>query len=384
LFRIIALIAILTLAYSPILQADEAVEGKYKLKVYGLVRLDAHYDNAEVQKGDWMLWANPSTDPRSEQEVFTMTARHSQLGISGVGPMIGDNYQVKSKIELDFAGGFSASSSAALSPQLRLRFAWLSISNPNHEFLFGQDWALISAPFPNMANYMAGAGVGNFWARMAQMRYTYTNKPFSAAIALARPVSANNASAGDDLDPIGDGERAGLPFTFGRVWYDFSAVQLSVAGHYGQELVRDIQGNDHTMDSWSAIGTFKVPAGPVVLETKWFIGSNVNTFSGGIFQGVMIDSTTVTNVETIGGWVSLTYNWNDRWSNAGGYSFDDPDDTLLPDGKRGKNSIAWLNVNYKPAKDLRFALEGNLLTTDYVNKASGEAVRVLLLTTYSF
>ncbi|MBN2600435.1 MAG: hypothetical protein JXR87_00425 [Candidatus Marinimicrobia bacterium] len=375
------------LVLSVTINANDAIHTKFPIDLYGFVRMEASYDNTEVVKGDWLLYAQPGNTAYADQSIFTMNVRHSRLGIKISGPAIGQNGTVSGLIEVDFAGGFPNSSTAARQPQLRLRHAWVEINKPGWELRFGQDWALISGPFPNTTSFVVGAGKGNLWMRYPQMKYTLKKDVLKLAISVNRPMAGNikyEDIAGGDFDPVGDGERSGLPWLMGRVWIDIGKKSVSLSGHYGQEQIADLAGLGHAKTSYSINVDFVLETGPITWTVRGFTGENLNSFFGGVFQGYSSNGSSVTNVPSKGGWGQAVYTLNDYWSFTLGSGLDDPDDNVLSGNARTKNTWFFGNVALNYSNSLIFMLEAEYLKTGYLSAKDGENLRLQFVTYLKF
>lgn len=369
------------------LVAGEAVESKYKIDIYGFIKLETIYDNTEVVRGDWLLYVKPGNSAESEQSVFSMNARHSRIGMKIKGPQVLKNGTVNALIETDFAGGFPNSSTAARQPLLRLRHAWVEINKPGWELRFGQDWALIAGPFPNTTSFVVGAGKGNLWMRYPQIKYTFKRKPLQLALSVNRPMAGNTKyddNAGGDFDMVEDGERTGKPWMMARAWLNTGRSIFSISGHYGQEQIDDLSSASHNMASYSLNGDVILPMGDLTLTFRGFMGENLNSFFGGVFQGFTRDATSVTNVASKGGWAQGKYTISPRWAITAGCGLDDPEDDDLSSEMRSKNNWVFANAAFSLDENLIFMLEGEYLKTSYISEEAGENFRIQFVTYFKF
>lgn len=367
--------------------AAEPVTNKFKAKLYGFVKFEAIYDNTEVAQGDWYLYVKPGNSPQAEQDVFTMNARHTRFGLKFDGPALKNDGKVQGLIEVDFAGGFPNSATAARQPILRLRHAWVELNYPKWEARFGQDWALICSPFPNTTSFVVGAGKGNLWMRYPQIAFTLKQDPIKIAFSLNRPMAGNvkyEDYAGGDFDPVDDGERTGLPWLMSRCWVKLGPTTFSVSGHYGQEQINDLTAKPHDVDTYSINVDAVVNQGPFSFTVRGFYGENLNSFFGGVFQGYTRDSTDVRNIASMGGWAQMIYKFNDDWAATLGGGMDDPDDDDLTAGMRSKNDWVFGNVAYTIQKALTLMFECAYLKTSYLQGEAGDNLRFQFVTYYKF
>lgn len=368
--------------------ADEGnLIGSYATHLYGFIKMESFYDNSDVAQGDWLLFVRSGSSSYADQNVFSMSIRHTRLGLNFSGPKFGTDGTIIGKIETDFAGGFPNSSTAARQPALRIRHAWIELNKPGWEARFGQDWALIAGPFPNTTSFVVGAGKGNLWMRYPQIRFTIKTKPVRFAVSLNRPMAGNikydDFSEGD-FDPVGDGERTGLPWIMARSWLTAGNLTLSVSGHYGQEKIPDLAGIQHDMKTVSVNADLQLKTGPVSMIVKGFMGENLNSFFGGVFQGFARDSVSVTNIASKGGWAQAQIQIKPAWSVTLGGGMDDPDDDDLSPGHRSRNDWLFANIAWQQSKAVSFTFEGEYLKTSYMQGEAGKNIRLMLVTYYRF
>jgi hypothetical protein len=360
---------------------------KYDIKIYGFVKLEAIRDNTEVVKGDWLLYANKGGTPQSKQEVFTMNARHSRIGLKMAGPTIGTNGKSNALVEVDFAGGFPNSSTAARQPNIRMRNTWVEMVFPKWEVRFGQDWALTSGPFPNTASFVVLACAGNLWMNYPQIAFTLKEKPMKFSLSINRPMAGDlkyeEYSAGD-LDPVDNGEKTAMPWLMGRSWLTLGKVTASVSGHYGTKKINDLAAHGHIVETYSANADVIFKIGKFGFTGRGFYGENLNSFLGGINQGYTTDSTSVENIAAGGGWAQLMYDFSDSWAATLGGGLDDPKNSDLKTGMRARNEIVYANVSYKIQKAIELIGEVDYLQTKYIDARTGYNTRVQFASYFRF
>jgi hypothetical protein len=359
----------------------------FDVKLYGFVKLEAIRDNTEVMKGDWLLYANKGNTAQSKQEVFTMNARDSRFGLKIGGPTLGTNGKVNALVEVDFTGGFPNSSTAARQPILNLRHAWMELNYPKWQARFGQDWALISGPFPNTTSFIVNGGSGNLWMRFPQICLTYKAKPMKFAISLNRPIAGNikyEEYGSGDFDPVDDGERTGYPWLMSRVWLTEGNHTASISGHFGSEKINDLSSKAHKVESYSMNSDLVSKFGHLSFTTRVFYGANLNTFLGGIFQGYTSDSTSIKNIRSVGGWSQLIYEFNSSWSSTVGFGIDDPNNHDLTTGMRSQNSLVFANVTLKIQKAVELMFETEQMKTSYLNAKAGKNLRLHFVSYFKF
>ncbi len=368
-------------------QPTNTVTGKYPMRIYGFVKFEALFDNSEVAQGDWLLFVRPGDSPEAGQEVFSMNARHSRVGVQIDCSSAADFGKITALIEADFAGGFPNSGTAVRQPRMRLRHAWVDVSNHIWEVRFGQDWALISSPFPNTTSFVVGAGKGNLWMRFPQVRGTVKVGSARFALSLNRPMAGNikyDDYANGSFDFVGDGERTGLPWIMWRHWIKAGPVALSASGHYGRERILDLSDDPHGLTSFSINANSVVEQGAASITVSGFYGENLNSFFGGVFQGFTRGIESVSNVRSNGGWAQLVLRLSPTWAMTLGGGLDNPKDSDMVPGMRSRNEWLFSNVSFTPAPPLRLMLEAQHLRTSFLEGETGENTRIQFVTYLKF
>ncbi len=358
-----------------------------KFSFYGFVKAEVVYDNTSVVKGDWLLYVPSGNTPDDDNKLFTMNARHTRLGVKINGGETEDGIKVTGLVEADFAGGFPNSSTAARQPNPRLRHAWVQLAKDNWSFRAGQDWALIASPFPTTTSFVVGAGKGNLWMRYPQMKFTYKMGDLTLAGSMNRPMAGNtkyDEYAGGDFDMVGDGEETGLPWWMGRASYKVGPATVSASGHYGTESIADKSGTEHDVTTYSLNADAVAKFGPLSVTGRFFTGENLNSFFGGVFQGYVSDSTSVTSLPATGGWGQVKYTLNDKIAFVVGGGTDMADEDLLANGNRTSNKWLFANVTYSVTKAMFFQFEYENLTTTYKGDDDGKAGRFQVATYLKF
>jgi hypothetical protein len=223
--------------------------------------------------------------------------------------------------------------------------------------------------------------------RYPQARVTYAAGDAKVAVSLNRPMAGNNKLdnyVGGSFDVVSDGERTGLPWTMARAWYTLGPATASISGHVGQEQIDDLSGTPHDMNTWSINYDLILKLGRVVVTGRSFYGENLNSFFGGVFQGFMSDSTSVTNITSMGGWAQAVVKLNNQWATTVGGGIDSPDSDDFSDGMRKSNTWMFGNVAHTPSKNLKFMLELEYLKTDYIGSEAGENLRTQFVTYLTF
>lgn len=395
--RIVRLLLITTLVASAPLWAIDVLpaDSPVKIDLYGVVLANAYWNSSGVVGSDVPLWTVSGADLRVDDHEFGIIARQTRFGFKVKAPDVG-SAKLSGVLEADFFGGFPASGQAASFPDLRLRLGYVKLDWTNVSLTAGQDWIILAPLNPSTLSHFAVVGYaasGNLWLRYPQVRIDVTHPVgdsklgFTAGI--IRPVSGSDVPIGGTLtDTSGAGERSGMPFWQGRVFYtkpiDQKALTLGFSGHYGKENYKlgTTTITEKDLTTWAVAGDFVVPIGKAVsVQGEMYTGSNLDSFMGGINQGFKLagtsfaDATDITAIDTAGGWIQLSVtppSMSTVTFNVS-YGVDNPDDKTLAKGQRSENSTWMGSVICKPSKYFQTAFEYSRISTKYYNGVDNDA-----------
>src|SRR5262245_35688158 len=102
-----------------------------KYKWYGFVRLDGIYDFNPIGSTDDFVTSTIPI-PQGKGRNFVLTPRYTRLGFDTLTPLEEHDWQVKTRIEMDFFNGNTSGVFGSF--PIRLRFAWVDVG----PFLVGQ------------------------------------------------------------------------------------------------------------------------------------------------------------------------------------------------------------------------------------------------------
>jgi hypothetical protein len=353
-------------------------------KLYGYLKFDAAYDTARTDVGNFARWVLPQPGGDDDDE-FNMTARQSRFGISFSGPSTSE-YTVSGKVELDFYGSGSENK-----PEPFMRHAYMQIHWKAGDFILlaGQFWDVFSPLNAPTVNYSPAWWSGNIGYRRPQLRLTKLfNSESGMQIQLTGAV-ARTIGHQSGYFPGDSGEDNAFPTVQGRIGLstplgDGGQFAVGVSGHFGQEeydLAAD--GNNVEFDSWSANLDVMIKfAGGITLKGEYFTGKNLDSYLGGIGQGLNLAN--LSEIETTGGWASLTIPASDGLVFNLAAAMEDPDDDTLAAGQRSHNTSVWGNVNIGIVKNVTLGLELARWTTEYKDGEEWESLRGQMALTYSF
>ena len=360
------------------------IRSKYDVELYGFIKLDAAYDDSRTSVGNFARWAE-SESTNDDDDEFNMTANQTRLGLKFRGPDTGE-IKTSGKVEVDFYGGGSENKAHPF-----MRHAYLQLDWPNKDLslIAGQTWDVISPLNPSTLNYPVAWWAGNIGYRRPQIRLTkQCDVGQDSRMLLAGAVTRTIGEDGP-FDPGDTGEDAGFPTLQGRAALTFPALAgkkatVGVSGHWGEEEY-DTDAADHgeDLETWSANVDLALPINDwLMFKGEAWTGENLDAFLGGIGQGV--NTTTLEEIESTGGWAALAFGPFDKWRYNVGASIDDPDNGDLNDGDRSQNYAVWGNAIYSITEAVKVGLELSYWDTEYKNADDGDDVRVQTSFIYNF
>ena len=371
------------------LEAKFAEQSPIKVEIYGRIRVDASYDTQRVTPGNFTFYVVSEAANTNDNE-FNLTASTSRVGMNLTGPNAGD-YAIAGKVEIDFLSGASENS-----PNIRMRHAFFTVTDPKStlSLLAGQTWDLQSQLIMPVIDDGAGWDAGNIGYRRPQIRVTATpslggEAKLQIAAAVARTIGDATANSPGDT-----GEDAGFPSVQGRIalitpaWVPKKSLTVAVSGHWGREEY-DLNGSDLSVNcnSYSLCGELELPiTGDLKLLAEAFYGKNLDTYLGGIGQGVNATSNPNDpySIHAAGGWVALSYTLPQGSVVSAGYGNDDPRDHDLAPGMRKQNSVVFVNGWYQWLKSVKIGAEIGQWRTEYVKQRDGLDNRFLTAIQYTF
>lgn len=360
------------------IQQTNVVSSKYGANLYGYVKLDASYDDSRVQPGNFALWAL-SDSVGADDDEFTLTANQTRIGFDLTGPDIG-SAQTGGKIEFDFYGGGDENKA-----HMRMRHAYAQIDWPEYEMnlIAGQTWDVISPLYPSLLNFLVSDGAGNIGYRRPQLRLTKNYSLTDSTDLLLQ--TAITRTIGDDVAGQNTGSDSGFPGVQGRLAYSFPLLTekpttIGVSGHYGQEE-HDVLNKD--LDTWSFNVDVDLPIWEQVgLKGEFFTGTNLDTYFGGILQGV--NTTLGEELPSTGGWAALSITPMDKMNFNIGATYESPDDYYVMTRGRTQNSSYFGNVYYMFDPSLIVGFEVSYWDTKFKDLDDGDALRFQSSIIYKF
>ena len=359
-----------------------------KAELYGYIKLDASYDTSRITPGNYAFYANSEAGNKQDNE-FNMTANETRVGLNLTGPQVEDMV-TSGKIEFDFYGG-GAETENKPNPMLRHALMKLDWAEEGFSILAGQTSDIISPLVPSTLNYSVGWEAGNIGYRRPQVQLTKTVDLDGSQLTLQGGV-ARTIGDTTGFDPGDSGEDAGFPTVEGRAALAFPLLTstptvVGVSGHFGQEEYDTNAADKHVIyHTWSGNVDLTMPLvqKALALRGEAFTGDNLDTFLGGIRQG--INTPLHREITSRGGWAAVTYTPPVPWEFNLGAGVDDPSNADLRGiaAARTKNTMIFGNAIYKINKAASVGLELSKWSTDYIDRADGDALRAETAFKYAF
>jgi hypothetical protein len=352
-------------------------ESGLKITPYGYLAFEGVY-NSHAVDGDYV------TDfvKRHGKGGTTLSMQDSILGVKFATPESDHGWTFSGKAEFDLAGA----------NENDYAFHWRHLYvDAQHEsgwsILFGQTWHLWKMVTPSEIDGAWMENTGHPYRRSPQIRLTkkwsWEDSSLEARVGI---VKGGPGMGGDrDSDDIQDNSASNWALLQGALVYDRVTPWdtsrrwlLGVGGMYGRDRSHRWDGGngftsvDDEYDSKMVMIAGSLPIyKSFTLTGQIFAGDNLGGIQAGCAQRVayMRPYAKGREVSTIGGFADLNWQYNDDWSFAIGYGFDDPTDSEARYASNIlRNDRAYVAAFYNINANLKIGLEYARLTTVYGEK----------------
>jgi hypothetical protein len=356
---------------------------------YGYIKLDASFDSALTNDGNYVYYVEPYVDGE-EQSEFNMTAKQTRLGLKFKGGG-NDDMDLSGVIEFDFYGG-----GAENKPNPMLRKAYMVWKTEHADILAGQTSDVISPIVPTTLNYIVLWKSGDIGYRRPQVRISKEIPVGGGSMMKVEAAATRSMGA-----VAGGGERVGMPAFQGRVGYDTEIMgypaSLGVSGLVGKEEITYADSLGATtvfeLDQTVMAVDVTLPLGHMLtLKGQYFTGKNLAHYLGGVGQGFALVPTDdarnreLTEIEASGWWAQLTIKPEKKWQINVGAGTDDPE---IPEGDLAdncfeKNTTYYGNVLWSVAPAATIGAEYAMIETEYADGEAYEDSRLQMSFMYKF
>jgi len=354
-------------------------ESGFQITPYGYLVFEGIYNTKGTESDYYTDMVRPKRSPgRGHQTTFSM--QDSILGAQFDTPEAQNGWKFSGRAEFDFARGGPANDY-----DLHWRHLYVDAQHESGwSILFGQYWHLWKMVSPNEIDGAWMEQTGHPYRRSPQLRVTRKwDLDENSSLEIRTGVVKNGEGMGGDRDGNGtlDNVESAWPLFEGAIVYDRKAAwedgnrrwMVGLAGMYGREKVR-VPVNDEFDSKMIMVATSVPFLDKFMFTGQFFAGDNLDGVQAGCYQGVyQRPDFTYGTVSTRGGFFDIGYEFDDTWSFAVGYGFDDPTDSQARKSGLGVclNDRAYFDVFYKITSNFKLAFEYARLRTKY---ASGVGV----------
>ena len=372
---------------------------KYKVRLSGIVLLNAFSNRGVTDNQDVPNWASPRA-PFEPQGNFGATMRQSELGLEVFGPRLA-GARTSGNLQLDFSGGFPVTENGVNFGVARLRIASMRLDWDHTAIVAGQDNLFLSPLSPTSFASLAlpeFAYAGNLWGWIPQVRVEHRfDLSSNQSVTLQGGILDNltgeqpyhtfdrNPQAGEASSQPGFGVR--LAWTrniFGR------NLTLGGAGYYS----RQNWGFNRHVDGWAGMTDWEIPlASRVTVSGEFYRGLAVGGFGGAVGRSVLFDlnpmrpDAQLRALDSIGGWSQLKVKATAKLEFNGAFGLDNPyAEDVRPFsavqsyfGLLSQNRGAMVNVIYRPRSNLLLSTEYRHLKTYAIDSGNSTADQVNMM-----
>jgi hypothetical protein len=362
------------------------------IQIYGYIKADASYDTSRTTPGNYVLYVDSEKNNKNDNE-FNLTVNQTRFGVKITGSD-DDSVKTSGLVEGDFYGSYAEENKA----KIQLRHAYLKLDWPQDKFsiLAGQTSDTMSPLLPDTLNYTVLWDAGNIGYRRPQIRLTKglpvgKDTELQLEGAIARTIGRSSTLSSTVTSE--SGEDAGYPTFQGRAsvtlpWVGFKPMTVGFSGHLGrEEYDTTLSGTNKKFESWSINLDLTGPINKwLTIKGELFTGENLNTYFGGIGQGVNIDAGTgvYNEIAAKGGWVGANLGPWGKWRFNVGAGVDSVDKDDINVDYRTLNRSIFGNVIYSINKNAEVGFELSSWQTDYKGLGDADSLRAQTSLIYKF
>jgi hypothetical protein len=327
-----------------------AATSKYPIKFYGKVKTDGIFDTNDVGTSELILYVPQDADGQSQS---SFTARETRFGVATGGPKLGD-WTTSAKLETDFYGSAPSNGSGSL----RIRLAYVDMTNGKTSIRVGQDWLPISTLNPATTNFTIMGYNGNLWGRIPQatVRQKFSEDVTGYA-STYRCRNEEDDEHGLSCDLVMPWVAAGVQVRK-DIFGNGNPASFGLGGAFRNG---DVEGKSVTPNLVS--GEFRLPWKVVDLQGEAYYGQGMGMeylHGGGAFN---LDGDPI---RTQGGFVQFGIQAATPVRLHFGYGLDDPrDEDLVADEFYRKSTYLFGNVYYDLSSGLSVVVEGTQVKTTW-------------------
>lgn len=365
-------------------QTKVETASKYRARLHGIILMNAFRNTGGANSADFPDISEPA-GPGVSLASLGATLRQSEIGLEVFGPTVA-GAKTSADIQMDFAGGFSATGNGVNSGFTRLQTASARLDWEHTSVVAGQDSLFFSplspTSFASLATPTFGYA-GNLWAWTPQFRVEQRFQFRDQQTLTLQAGVLDNLDWEFPPDPFyryaQAGEQSGQPaYAMRTAWsrpLSGHPMSFGVAGYYGRQ---DWSWGRYT-DAWAGMADWQIPIDSrLSFSGEFYRGKGIGGLGGAVGRSIVFGGnpaygkTPIRALDSIGGWAQLKLQVTPKIELNGvvaqdnayagdvrGFALDA--DNFAP--ILGRNRGALANVVFRPRSDLLFSAEMRRLRT---------------------
>jgi len=289
--------------------------------------------------------AAPANQPTADKTFTDADVRNTRINFTFSGSPVLGKWAPKATLEADFFGAFNGVPPFGdEQPQMRIRFAYVDLTNGRTTVRIGQYWSLLFGETPVSLTHLAfpvgyGSGGKVGWRYPGIFLYhdLTTGKPVNVQLQLAAfkgsgPFTPGNGR--DSVNLIGNGEASGLPELEALLNFTRKTAKLAwsayVVGHLDWKDTTGTGVGGGNATGWGVEGGVNVAPSKFTLHGNVWYGKGLGHQFGHIAQqggapGATGGPGAGARIRGWGAWAQAGYDFTPHWSLWAFYGTDQPD-----------------------------------------------------------
>ncbi|MDO4570942.1 MAG: hypothetical protein Q4D38_11190 [Planctomycetia bacterium] len=361
----------------------------FTITPFAWVWLTGSYETNQTSPGEYPLFVRPRFgDDERAHSNFDMKA--TRLGMIATAPEVSafPDVQISGVFEIDFQGKYFAENEA----DIELRKGYFEMKNDEFLFLVGQTWEVIKPIHVTMLNWGGAVGGGSCGFRRPMIRYDRYFKRENGRFAIQGAIlSSNTAALAGTLNGAYDGKMASWPEVQLRIertfdsFGPFKSAMFGIGGRWADKRYENVSDHSDQFDrfSWGIHAEAMIRfSDRAFISGEFFCGELLGCCLGAVIQD--INPQTLESVGATGGWVAFSYDLTKELHYTMGLGIDDPWNSRLCEGMRGRNSVFYTNLSYDFTKQMNIGIEYALYSTQYVALGTARSHHMTLAVNFKF
>ncbi len=381
---------------------------------YGFVRLDGIYDFNPIRSTDSFVTATIPV-PQTEGQNAVLTPRYTRLGFDTSTNLSFSDWDVNTRIEMDFFNGNTSGVFGSF--PIRLRFAWIEYG----PLLIGQAASVFMDydTFPNVLDYQGPNGMILMRQPIARIKLPILSENDTLSLGVEQPysdiqweeggvfvVNPNTGIIPDADDPTADRNEQDMPDFTGNVRHDGDFGHIQLAGIVRRLGFRDDGATEHEETGYGAnltgiwhpyawltgespTGKCAGPCAKSRFIGQYAEGRGINRYfqdpNGLGLDAVFTPATGFQVIDSRGWFVAYEQWWASNWASVFSYSEMDIDlPAVLPAETYQGGQYASANLIWLPFERMGVGLEFLYGQRQNQDGQTGEAYRIQTAVQYRF